>query len=71
MTFRKTYGRALGKVLLMTYGTYQGLQYLWWNLDLDEVRREKQAEIERLEDEVARVSGVSGLPRLKLEGRKW
>ncbi|ODQ55261.1 hypothetical protein SAICODRAFT_28935 [Saitoella complicata NRRL Y-17804] len=55
----------------MTYGTYQGLQYLWWNLDLDEVRKEKQAVIVRLEDEVERVSGVSDLPRLKLEERKW
>ncbi|GAO47261.1 hypothetical protein G7K_1471-t1 [Saitoella complicata NRRL Y-17804] len=68
--FYKTYGRALSKVLLMTFTVYQGLHLLWWSLENKDSQTSKQAEIARLENEVANVSGVKEVPRMSLEEKK-
>jgi hypothetical protein len=50
--FYKTFGRPVFKVFLMAMFTYQMLYLAWVRLEHGEEREQRQAEIDRLEEQV-------------------
>ncbi|KAI9674668.1 MAG: hypothetical protein M1817_001571 [Caeruleum heppii] len=54
ISFYSSFGRPIAKVFLGALFTYQALYWLWVKLETEEVKREKQDEIDRLEGELQR-----------------
>ncbi|KAM7202772.1 hypothetical protein V8F20_004286 [Naviculisporaceae sp. PSN 640] len=50
--FYKTFTRPVFKTALLAIFTYQLIYYAWVRLETDEIKVEKQAEVQRLEKEV-------------------
>ncbi|KAA8893469.1 hypothetical protein FN846DRAFT_978745 [Sphaerosporella brunnea] len=51
----KEFGRPFAKVFLMAVFTYQTLYWGWLKMEKDDEKRTKNAEIAKLEDEVAKL----------------
>lgn len=54
--FYQTFGRPIFKVLLMATFTYQLAYWGWVRLEKDEIKREKTAELQGLEKQLAELT---------------
>ncbi|POS73106.1 hypothetical protein DHEL01_v208498 [Diaporthe helianthi] len=55
--FYKDFTRPVAKVLLMAMLTYQLAYWGWVKLEQDEIRAEREGEVQRLEAQVAKLTG--------------
>ncbi|KAH7409058.1 hypothetical protein BKA64DRAFT_704849 [Cadophora sp. MPI-SDFR-AT-0126] len=58
--FYKTFARPVAKVLLMATFTYQLVYWGWVYLEKDEIKKQKSAEVEGLEKQLAELTQVKG-----------
>ncbi|KAG4425973.1 hypothetical protein IFR04_000917 [Cadophora malorum] len=58
--FYKTFARPVAKVLLMATFTYQFVYWGWMYLEKDEIKKQKSAEVEGLEKQLAELTQGQG-----------
>ncbi|TLS27340.1 hypothetical protein PpBr36_04478 [Pyricularia pennisetigena] len=62
-SFYKTFGRPILKVVLSAMFVYQVAYYAWVKMETDEITRDRQAEIAKLEDQLSALQAPVESPK--------